>query len=163
MRYLRQGFTKRVQVIAIALAVLTVLPGLIWAASPNFPALGSAVFPVTFHLSGQSTATKTNIASFQAPVNLRVMYATAFARAKGGSNVNSHGSTNVQLFNAGNAMTTSGMDLGNPAAGIIAEATLLAAQQNVARDAALSADLVVWGSSPTIDDVTVTIWVQRRN
>ncbi|HJR01843.1 MAG TPA: hypothetical protein VKA83_09440 [Methylomirabilota bacterium] len=155
--------TKRVQVIAAVLAALTFLPGLIWAASPNFPALGSSVFPVIFHLSGQSTATKTNIARFTAPVNMRALYATAYARAKGGSNVNSHGATNVQLLNNGVAMTTSGMDLGNPAAGTMVEASLLSAQQNIARDTALSADLTVWGSAPTIDDITVTVWVQRRN
>ena len=155
--------TKRVRVIAALAAAVAFLPGLLWAASPAMPALGSSVFPVIFHLSGQSTATKTNIARFNAPFGMRVLYATAYARAKGGSNVNAHGATNVKLFNGSTAITVAGMDLGNPAAGTMVEATLEATQQNVNKDTALAADLVVWGSSPTIDDVTVTVWVQRRN
>jgi hypothetical protein len=160
---MRRHLTTRVKILALVLTALMLAPAVIWAASPAMPALGSAVWPITFHLSGQSTATKANIARFNAPMNLRVLYATAYARAKGGSNVNAHGATNVTLFNNGTAINVGGMDLGNPAAGTMVEATLQATQQNVAKDTPLSADLQVWGSSPTIDDITVIVWVQRRS
>lgn len=160
--------TKRVQILALIAAVLILGPAVLWAASPAMPALGSSIWPMTFHISGQYTATATNIAKFTAPVAMRLLYATASARAKGGSNVvagSTTAETNVQILNAGTGMTTGalGIGLGNPAAAVVAEASLLATQQNIAKDAAVSADLVLLGNNPTVNDVTVTLWFQRRN
>lgn len=162
---MRKYLTKRVKMLALILTVVMLAPAALWAASPAMPGLGSAVFPMTFHLSGQYASSQSNVIAFRAPVALRVLYATAVAKAKGGSNVTTSGASHVQLFNAATAMTTpnTGMDLGNPAAATVAEATLLASQQSVAKDATLSGDLIVWGSGPTLQDITVVIWVQRRN
>lgn len=128
------------------------------AAAPALPSLGSDLQVLTFHLSGQYTASKTNLVKFNAPFPLRVLYVQASIQAKGGT----QGTTTLQVLNAGTGVTNA-MDLGTPAAATVVEATLTAAQQNVAVDAAITADLVITGgTSPTIDHITLVVVVGRR-
>lgn len=147
---------------ALLLAFTVLLPFLappppsVEAAAPAFPGGGSAVMPLTFHLSGQFTASKTGIVKFSA-MDMRVLYVTASIQAKGGT----QGTTTLTVNNGASAVTNA-MDLSGTA-GTIVEATLVTAQRNVAKNTAITADLVITGgSSPTIDHITLVIWVQRR-
>ncbi len=128
------------------------------AAWPQLPAIGANLEVLTFHFSGQFTASKTNLMKFTAPFDLRVLGVQAAIQAKGGT----QGTTTLQVLNAGTGVTNA-MDLGTPAAATVVEATLTAAQQNVAKDAAITADLVITGgTSPTIDNITLIVVVNRR-
>ena len=139
-----------------AVPVLATAPA--FAAAPQLPAPGANIQILTFHASGQYTASKTNLVKFPAPYDLRILYAAAAIQAKGGT----QGTTTLQVLNAGTGVTNA-MDLGTPAAATIVEATLTAAQQNVAKDAAITADLVITGgTSPTIDQITLILVVGRR-
>lgn len=155
---------NRLSRLALVMLLLTLAllpaggPGPAGAAAPQLPAIGAALQVLTFHLAGQYTASKTGIVKFNAPFDLRVLYVEAAIQAKGGT----QGTTTLQILNAGTGVTNA-MDLGTPAAGTVVEATLTAAQQNVAKDAAITADLVITGgTSPTIDHVTLVIVVGRR-
>lgn len=142
----------------LALAPLLALPPAAHGAAPALPAIGSNLQVLTFHLSGQYNASKTGLVKFTAPFDLRILYVQAAIQAKGGT----QGTTTLQILNAGTGVTNA-MDLGTPAAGTVVEATLTAAQQNVAKDAAITADLVMTGgSTPTIDHVTLVLVVGRR-
>src|SRR5574338_348641 len=132
---MKRHITKRVRVLAAVLAVLVFGPVVVWAAAPSMPAIGASVFPMVFHISGQKSATAANVVKFNAPFPMRLLWFTASAQAKGGSNVNSHGTTNIVINNAG-TLASSAIDLGNPAAAVVAEGTVVAAQQNVAANAA---------------------------
>jgi len=133
-------------------------PSVVEAAAPQLPALGANLHILTFHASGQFNASKTNLVKFPAPFDLRVLYVTAAIQAKGGT----QGTTTLTVLNAGQAVTNA-MDIGSPAAATVVEATLVAAQQNVAKDAAITADLVITGgTSPTIDHISLVIVVARR-
>lgn len=158
---MRRYFTKRVRIIALIATAVMLAPVVLYAAAPSLPSVGTAVYPMTFHVSGSQSATKANVVKFNAPFPLRLLWATASAQAKTGSNVNSHGTTNIVVNNAG-TLASSAIDLGNPAAAVVAEGTIVSAQGNVAVNTAVTADLTVWGSSPTISDITLVIWVQRR-
>ncbi len=127
------------------------------AAAPTLPALGSSVQILTFHLSGQYTAaTYTGVVKFNAPYAMRVLYVQAVVRAQGGT----QGTTTVQVKNAGSNVTNA-MDL-TVAAGTVVEASTYT-NRSVAKDAAVTADLVIsGGSSPTINDVTILMVVGRR-
>jgi hypothetical protein len=128
------------------------------AAAPQLPPPGSSVLIIPIHVSGQYNASKTNLVKFPAPFDLRVLYVTAAIQAKGGT----QGTTTLTVLNAGQAVTNA-MDLGTPAAAAVVEATLVGAQQNVAKDAAITADLVITGgSTPTIDNITLMVVVGRR-
>ena len=127
-------------------------------ASPLMPALGSNIMPITFHLSGAHTASVTGQIKFNAPFDMTVLYVTASIQAKSGT----QGTTTLTLTNATNAFTNA-MDLGTPAALTVVEATLVAAQVAVAKDAAVQGDLVITGgSTPSISNISVCVWVQRR-
>jgi hypothetical protein len=140
--------------ILITLAVLLTAPAS-FAASPLMPSLGSPVAVFTYHLSGTYSANKLGVVNMGLPYPVTVLYATAAAQAK------SAGATPITLqLKNGSTEVSFVMDLSTPAAQTVVEATLLSTQNQLAKDAALSADLLVPAGS--VSDVTVTIWVQRR-
>ncbi len=142
----------------LALVPLAVTAPPVQAASPAMPATGSALFPMTFHLSGTYTTSATAAIQFNAPFPMRLLYATVVVQAKGGT----QGTSTIQVKHAGTAVTNA-IDL-TGTAGTNLEATLTAAQQSVAKDGTVTADLVITGgTSPTLSNVTVTLWYQRRN
>jgi hypothetical protein len=150
------------------------------AAPPNFPAIGSMVFPIVLHLTGAWTATKTNAGAFIAPFNARILYATASASTKAGTHINSHGRTHVRLVNDSNIVTQgpekiaghfTGLAVASPNVGVPSETNAAAASgtamapstQNVTSGKTLSVDMVVWGGGgQSISDITVVVWLQRR-
>jgi hypothetical protein len=154
-------FTKRVRILALVTVAVMLAPVAIYAAAPSMPSVGTAVYPMVFHISGANTATKANVVKFNAPFNLRLLWATATFQAKSGTHTNSHGTSNVTVLNAGQAATNA-MDINATSAGTVIEATMVAAQQNVAVNGAVTADLTLWGTSPSVTDVTLVVWVQRR-
>lgn len=150
--------TKWNRILILLAALLAVWTWSAQAAAPALPAIGSDLQVLTFHLSGQYTASKTGIVKFNAPFDLRILYVEVAIQAKGGT----QGTSTVQVLNAGTGVTNA-MDIGTPAAGTVVEATLTAAQQSVAKDAALTVDLVITGgTSPTIDHISVVIVTGRR-
>lgn len=147
------------------------------AAPPLMPAVGSAVFPLTFHISGAKTTTTTNVVSYVAPFAMRVLYMTAVADAKAGTHLSSHGRSSLIVKNAGTNITAGvgtpagpGLAVAVPAAGTATETNassvsgtiMTAAQRNIASGAAVTADLQLWGSSPSITDISFVMWVQRQ-
>lgn len=153
---------KRLALIAVVALILGVVPApTVLADSPAMPAVGSPVQALTFHISGAYTASKTNLVNVKLPYNVTVLYATAAAQAKSGTHANSW----IRLKNAGTEFSHV-MDLGGVAAASVVEATLLDSgpDHKIAKDAALTADLEYGGgSSPSLSEITLTIWVQRRN
>jgi hypothetical protein len=148
---------KRILVALLALALLGA-PLAALAAPPALPSTGTAIYTLTFHLSGQwAAATKTGIITFTAPSAMRVLYVQAVAAAKGGT----QGTSTLTCNNAGSAVTNA-MDL-TGTAGTVIEATLVAAQQSIAGGNKVTCDLVIsGGSSPTLDNITVGITYQRQ-
>lgn len=140
--------------VVLCLAV-SVLPAN--AASPAMPSISTPVYPATFHLSGQYTASVAGVASFRMPFNVRVLYVTMNVGAKGGT----QGTSTLTCTNATNAFTNA-VDLTGTAATLL-EATLVSAYQSVAKDALVTCNLVIsGGTSPTLNDITLVLWYQRR-
>lgn len=150
---------KRILIALLALMLLFAPAAPLYAASPLMPALGSSVMPLTFHLSGTIAAgTYTGIVSFRAPFDMQALYVTVVNQAEGGT----QGTSTLGCLNAG-TLFTNAVDLtGTP--GTVLEATLVAAQQAIAKDATVTCDLAITGgTAPTISNITVTIWAQRRS
>ncbi len=128
------------------------------AAAPAMPALGTGIDGLTFHLSGTFSASAVGVVSFRAPTDLQVLYVTVVNQAKGGT----QGVSTLGCLNAG-TLFTNAVDL-TGTAGAILEATLVAAQQSIAKDATVTCDLTITGgTAPTISNITVVIWIQRRS
>lgn len=170
---------RKYGLLAALLALVSVaapmLPAL--AAPPNMPAVGSALFPVAFHITGAKTATVTNVVAYTAPFAMRVLYMTAVASAKSGTHLSAHGRSTLIVKNAGTNITAAvatpqgpGLAVALPTAGTATETNASAAlgtimtssAQNVASGSAVTADLQLWGSSPSITDISFVMWVQRR-
>ncbi len=156
---------KRIKAITAAAVVVIFAPIVAYSAAPQFPALGSSVFPMTFHVTGALTATVTNAIKFNAPFDLRLLYGNVMVQAKSGT-FDGGGAQGVQksIVNVNNngvlAMT---MDLVQPAAGVVQEATNVTAQLNVTKDNPIAVDIVLFGASPSITHTVVTLWMQRRS
>jgi hypothetical protein len=150
----------RVKAIAVLAATLIFAPIIVQAAAPAFPALGSSINAYSFHISGAQTATVASVVQFNAPFDMRLLYATASVSAKSGSFINAHGASNVTVRNNGLAALT--MDLVQPAAGGVQEATPTTANLTVAKNMPITADLTLWGTSPSVTNVTLVIWAQRN-
>lgn len=153
----------RVKAVTVIAILLIFAPLVVQAAAPAFPALGSSVLAIPFHISGANTATVATMAQFNAPFNMRLLYATLTLTAKSGAGtlLNSHGASNVTVRNNGAAALV--MDLVQPAAGAVQEATATAANLNVLANNPVSLDLTLWGSSPSVTNVTVVVWAQRSS
>jgi hypothetical protein len=178
----RQSLRKFVILAALLAAIQVAAPLLpAIAAPPGFPALGSNVFPLTFAISGATTTTKTNVATWVAPFDARILYATAVASVKSAVNThqNSHGKTNILLKNDSNVVTQGsqvaskfiGLAIGHTSAAGVATETntsavlgtpMAATAQNVVAGKTVTADLQMWGNSPSVTDVTLVVWMQRR-
>lgn len=150
---------KFLAALVVAVLVLAPFQALVTqAASPAMPSIGSSVIPMVFHLSGTYSASATAVIQFSAPFPMRLLYATAVVQAKGGT----QGTSTIQVKHAGSAVTNA-VDLSGTVATNL-EGTLTAAQQNIAKDASVTADLVITGgSSPTLSNVIVVLWYVRRN
>jgi hypothetical protein len=151
-------FVATVLTLLVLLAPAMLLaPTLALATPPSMPGVSSPVYPVAFHISGQWSASKTGIVNFNTPFPIRVLYTTVMTRAKGGT----QGTSTVTCKNNTNAFTDA-MDISGTA-GTVVEATLVAAYQSIASNTKVICDLAIsGGSSPTIDDITLVIWYQRR-
>lgn len=145
------------RLLGLVLAGLVALaPAVAFAAAPKLPSVSTAVFPLTFHLTGD-VAAATGIISFPAAADMRVLYVTAVAQAKSGT----QGTSTIQCKNGSTAFTNA-MDL-TGTAGTAVEATLVAAQQSIAKDTVVTCDLVIsGGSTPKLFNINVVIWAQRR-
>lgn len=149
---------RRLLVLALCGAVMFLGPTVALAASPAMPSVATPVYPVLIHLSGQWTTSSAAVVNFRMPYPAHVLYASVITQAKGGT----QGTSTMTCKNASNAFTNA-MDISGTA-GTVVEATLVSAYQNIAKDTVVSCDLVIsGGSSPTIDNITVTLWMQRRN
>lgn len=148
-------------VLTLAVLALAIPAASVHAASPAMPTIGSQVQALTFHLSGQySTGTKTGVVKLPMPYGVRLLYATCAANAKGGTHGTATGHVKLQVDGTEASHI---MDLGVVAAATVVEATLFSTKQNIDKDSVLTADLtLISGSSPTLTDITCTVWVQRR-
>jgi hypothetical protein len=148
---------RRLLILALILGLLTPLPAV--AASPAMPGVGTPVYPASFHLSGQYTASKAGIIQFRMPYTARVLYVSAITQAKGGT----QGTSTLTCKNGATNAFTDAMDLSGTA-GTVIEAVLVSAYQSIAKDTVVICDLVITGgSNPTLDNISVVIWYQRRN
>jgi hypothetical protein len=107
---------------------------------------------LSFHLTGQYTATVNPAAKFKLPYPARIIGVTATARASGGTSP----TLTVDLEDDGTSVLSSAISV---TAGTVAEGTI--ANAAVADESVMEIVLTIGGTSPTWDDITVLITVVR--
>ena len=121
------------------------------AATPNYP-LGVGVEMITFHVSGQYTATTAGVVKFLMPFKAKLLGFSANARASGGTSP----TLTVDLKQGATSMLTAPVSL---TAATPAEATL--ASTAIADESTISMDFAITGTTPTWNDITIIMTVAR--
>jgi hypothetical protein len=139
-----------IALVAVALALLAIAPAG-RAATPNYP-LGTGVEMITFHVSGQYTATTAGVAKWLQPFKAKLIGFSASARASGGTSP----TLTVDLKQGGTTMLSAPVSLtaGTPAEGTLASST-------IADEATMTVDFTIGGTSPTWNDITIIVTVAR--
>ena len=114
-------------------------------------------FIMPFHCSKQLTGNVTGLFAFQLPFACKVLEVSAVARAKGGTITT--GTVDVQ--EAGTTILSSVMDIDAVAAGVVVVGSV--SDTSLADNAKITVDVALAGTSPTLDDVTVTLTLQRND
>ena len=146
----------RKSLIAAAIACLALgqaavmAPAALAATTNQAPAVQVEI--LSFHISGQYTATLSNVVKFNLPFSAQLIGAQATARASGGTSP----TLTVDVKEAGVTVLSSAMAI---TAGTVAEGTITDA--SLADEAAITVDLTIGGTSPTWNDITVLLTVVR--
>lgn len=112
------------------------------------------VIPITY--AGQVTGNVTSAVKFTAPYGGTIKAVRVVARAKGGTIT----TFTVDALKGGISLLSAAMDLGAVAAGTIVVGTLTAGV-SIARGDTITMDIALAGTSPTANDITVTLEIQR--
>ncbi len=123
------------------------------AATQNYSLAIPGVVTIPLQLSGQYTATETDVVTFALPFKARVLGVTASARASGGTSP----TLTVDVQDDGTTILSAPLSV---TAGSVSEATISA--PSVADESVVTVDLAITGTSPTWDDVTVLLTVIRE-
>ena len=123
------------------------------AATQNYSLAVPGVVTVPLQLSGQYTATETDVVTFALPFKARVLGVSASARASGGTTP----TLTVNVLDDGTTILSAPLSV---TAGSVSEATVSA--PSVADESVVTVDLAITGTSPTWDDITVLITVIRE-
>lgn len=140
MKKLLMGF------LVVAVTCLGTL-GAAFAATQNYP-VGVNVTPMPILINGQRTADVASVASFKVPAKMKLIGVSATARASGG--------TTPTLTVDVKAGTTSVLSAPiSVTAGTVAEGTI--ATSTIADETVVNIDLVITGTNPTWDDISVLL------
>ena len=152
-------FVKRLSFIAAALLVFAAPAQ--WeggsgasAATANITPAISGVLVLPIHISGQVTATVANVVQFTLPFAAKVLGVSVTARASGGTSP----TLTVMVEDDGVDILTGAISI---TAGTVSEGALIATPV-IADESEITIDLVIGGSSPTWDDITVLTTLIRR-
>lgn len=111
-------------------------------------------FIMPFHCSKQLTGSVTALFAFQMPFAGKVLEVSAVARALGGTIT----TFTLDVNEAGTTILSSDMDL-DVSAGVVVVGSV--SDESLADNAKISVDVAIAGSSPTVDDLTVLVTLQR--
>lgn len=125
------------------------------ADTPNFSIAipGIQVMPVNF--AGQVGADKTDAVTIKLPFAAQVIGVSATARASGGSSP----TLAIDVLDDGETILSAPIAV---TAGTVSEGSILSTAAIVADESLITIDLDLGGSSPTWDDITVTLTLARR-
>lgn len=123
------------------------------AATPNIGIATPGVFFVPIQLSGQVTADKTAAVKITLPFEAKVIGATATARASGGTTP----TLAIDILDDGVTILSAPIAV---TAGAVAEGTVSAPV--IADESVVTVNLDLGGTSPTWDDITITLTLARR-
>lgn len=137
----------------VAASFIAPLQPIAEAATPNVAPAAGQVVVIPFHISGQYTATTTNVVRFLMPFDAAVLGVQATARASGGTTP----TLTVDVLEAGVTILSAPIAV---TAGAVAEGTLT--DSNIADEAAVTMTLTIGGSSPTWNDIVVLVTVFRK-
>ena len=139
-------------VVMLMAAALLPVPA-VHAATPNVTVGAGQVVVIPFHISGQYTSSTTAVIRFAMPFPCTILGVGASARASGGTSP----TLTVDLLKGGVSVLSSAFSV---TAGAYSEGTV--STSAVADESAMTVNLAIGGTSPTWNDITVFITVQRR-
>ncbi|TXT23893.1 MAG: hypothetical protein FD134_1862 [Gallionellaceae bacterium] len=133
-------------------ALLFFTPFAATAATPNY-AVGISEQVISFHISGQYTASTTGVVKFTLPYPVKLVGVSATARASGGTSP----TLTVDVLEGGASVLSAPVSI---TAGTVGEGTITDAA--LADEAAVTVNLAIGGTSPTWNDITVLLTVVRK-
>jgi len=136
---------------ALAIALPVSEPAI--AATPNVTPGAGQVVVIPFHISGQYTATTSNVIRFAMPFPCDVLGVGATARASGGTSP----TLTVDVLSGGSTILSAPISI---TAGTYSEGTVTTVA--VPDENAITVTLTIGGTSPTWNDITVLITVARK-
>lgn len=138
--------------ISVAVAPITPLAPAAQAATPNYSAVNPSVQVLTFHVSGQYTATTAAVIRFAMPFKARLVGVGASARASGGTTP----TLTVDVKQGGTTMLSAPFAV---TAAAYSEGTITSSA--LADEVAVTVDLTIGGTTPTWNDITIVMTVLR--
>lgn len=151
-------FTTARKTLSAAACLVLLVAGLAvpaQAATPNFSLATPGILVLPFHFDGQFTATTNPVAEFVMPFAARLVGISGTCRASGGSSP----TLTINLEDDGTSVLSSAFAV---TAGTVAEGTISTAGASVADESVMEIVFTIGGSSPTWDDCTVLITLQRQ-
>lgn len=145
----------RTLVVALTLAIaasLSLYQSPAQAATQDAAVGGADVVVIPLHISGQYTATTTNVARLTLPFKAQVLGVSASARASGGTTP----TLTVDVLEGGTTILSAPIAV---TAGAVAEGTVTDAA--LADESAITVTLTIGGTSPTWNDIVVLITLVR--
>lgn len=122
-------------------------------AATTVPPIGTpGVQVIPLQISKQYTADTTAVVKLKMPFAVQVLGVSATARASGGTNP----TLTVNVKAAGTTILSAPISI---TAGTVSEGTITTA--SIADEATVTVDLVITGTNPTWDDITVLLTVAR--
>lgn len=140
--------------LALLFVVMVTVPAAGYGAVANYSEVVTGIQIVPFHISGQYTATTSNIVKFRLPFKAQVLGVSATARASGGTSP----TLTVDVKEDGSSILSSAISV---TAGTVSEGTV--SDTSLADESIITIDLTIGGSSPTWDDITVLLTLRRTN
>lgn len=123
------------------------------AATTNYSLATPGILVLPFHFDGQFTATTNPVAEFKMPFAANLIGMSGTCRASGGTSP----TLTIDLEDDGTSVLSSAFSV---TAGTVAEGTIDTA--SVADESVMEIVFTITGTSPTWDDCTVLITLQRQ-
>ncbi len=135
------------KLLLVSLLAFVSMIGVAPAATQNY-SLGTPVTMLPIMISGQRTASVTNVAKFTIPAKMKLIGVSATARASGGTTP----TLTVDVLAASTSLLSAPVSV---TAGAVAEATI--ATSAIPDETVLNISLAITGTSPTWDDISVML------
>ncbi len=152
---MKKSMFKKLSTFMLALCVLAfALPMLAISATQNYPTSATGVQVIPIHISGQYTASTTDVVELQMPFAAKVLGISATARASGGTAPG----LDIDVLEGGTTILSAPISV---TAGTVSEATI--SDTALADESTVTISLSIGGGSPTWDDITILTTIMRRN